>query len=192
MSEVITFGVAEKADPRKEELAEMQAEEVAAERAAKTTNLQGAQAALALKLAGASYVEIAKTLEYNSPRDAQHAVERALAAAVGDDEQLRTQRAMVSLQLDRIIRNHAVQSSDKKNPDQIAHSRTVLSALDRKARLLGLDAPILIQHIDPAGDEFNRLLEVVAGNSGIALPVEADIFEAESDWVEDAEEVTDA
>lgn len=195
MSEVIQFGAPEKQSENAKELADIADQLAVDARAAKNTNRRGAQAALTLKLAGASYSEIAQTLEYDSPRDAQAAVEMALAAATPVDEEVRSQRSMLSLQLDNIIRNHAVQASDKRNVDQIAHSRLILSTLDRKARLLGLDAPILIQKIDPAGDEFNRILLAAAAGSGLSIPSEADVFEAEAEWVEpteDADEVTDA
>lgn len=141
------------------------------------------QATLRAFDAGYPMDEIAAMFGYTSASSARIAIESALAASemINDREVLRQQARN---QLDRFFQaayDHAVDDSD---PDQRAWIATGTQLLDRKIKLLGLDAPTAVT-VTPDLKEFERVSEMIALASGGKLPGEADPFEIEAVVVED-------
>lgn len=139
-----------------------------------------AEAALAFKLVGASYEDIAKNLDFVSPTEARLAVERALARAAdefGDKDRLRT---VLNKRLDRIAQVCYARSLQKDNPDQIAWARTFLAYADRISKMNGLEATATTVVITPAYEEIEqwarKMYEQVSGEP---IVVEAEIVEDE-------------
>lgn len=145
-------------------------------------------AAVAMRIAGANYSEIARTLDYVSPTQARQAVERALAATVGHEsrDQLRFIEAR---RLERLLRSvwpKATEETivengkDVPNPDHLPYVRTALAIIDRHARLYGLDAPQEMIVYNPAGAEIEAWVAKMARQVHGEMPEEFDIIEGQT------------
>lgn len=139
-----------------------------------------AAAAVALRIAGASFEAIAEELNYPNVSAARIAYERVLAATVKDNGDLEHLRALTSRRLESLLLaawNHATNPED---PDQNAYMRTAVAIIDRHSRLLGLDAPQqMVLHTPDAGRLEEWVAEMVrqVGPGGVAE--EADIIDAQ-------------
>lgn len=136
------------------------------------------EAALGLKIAGATYTEIANTLEYASASHARAAVESALASTVGDDDRERM-RFIASRRIERLLRGLWAKATDETSEEQIPASRTALALIDRHIKLNGLDAPS--EHIiyNPGVREIEDWVKEMTVTVLDATPEERDIIEAE-------------
>jgi methylthioribose-1-phosphate isomerase len=135
-----------------------------------------ARAVVALWTRGANYPEIADEFGI-SVATARMAVERVLADSLDDNEDKTKQRQRVALQLDAFLRSVVDKALDQEEPEQLSYLRAAMQVVDRKARLLGLDAPINVQLGLPSKDELDQWVAAVAAANGSALPVEGDPFE---------------
>lgn len=135
-----------------------------------------ARAIVSLWTRGANYVDIADEFGISVPT-ARMAVERVLADSLDDNEDKTKQRHRVSLQLDAFLRSVVDRSLDPTDDQHLAYLRTALQIVDRKARLLGLDAPINVQLGLPTKDELDQWVAAVAAYNGTATPVEGDPFD---------------
>jgi hypothetical protein len=133
-----------------------------------------AQAAVALKVAGATYVEIADTLGYANAAQVVVAVEQELARSLTttDREQL---REVNGRRLERLLRSVWGKAIDAENPEHLAAVRTGRELIDRYCRLYGLDAPTEIVVHSPTTAELERWVAAVAASSGPGL-VEYDVL----------------
>jgi len=160
-------------------------------------NQNSINAAVSLKIKGASYAEIAEVLEYESPAYARAAVERALAQTHGEEDKaalrnLSTARLEKMLQalapsaMNPTVRIRVGRSKETDeqlyeempNPELLPASRQYLAVLDRAIKLHGLDAPTQLQFVDPKTEEFARIIEMVARAQGEHVPIEGDIEDA--------------
>lgn len=139
----------------------------------------------ALWVRGANYPEIADEFGISIPT-ARMAVERVLADSLDDNEDKTKQRHRVSLQLDAFLRSVVDRALDPKDDQQLAYLRAAMQVVDRKARLLGLDAPVNIQLGLPSKDELDQWVTAVAMFNGTASPIEGDPFD-EIEMKEDPE-----
>lgn len=132
--------------------------------------------AVALRIAGANYSEIARMCQYASPTLARQAVERSLAATVGDEsrEQLRFLEAR---RLERILRGLWRKATDENNEEHLAAARTAIAVIDRHARLYGLDAPTEMVVYTPAVHEIEQWVTAMSRQVRGELPDEFDIIE---------------
>lgn len=138
-----------------------------------------AQAAVTLKLYGASYTEIKNTLHYSSAYRARMAVERALASAADTVEDKEKMRYLINKTLDRLKASVMSKAVNPNDPQHLAYNARALAILDRQARLYGVDAPTQIQ-ITQNDQYIQEYLEAVlphvkADNNQI----EADILDAD-------------
>lgn len=145
-------------------------------RDAETMSEVMARGIVALWTRGANYPEIADEFGISVPT-ARMAVERILADSLDDNEDKTKQRARVGLQLDAFLRSVVDRSLDPEDEQQLAYLRTALQIVDRKARLLGLDAPVNIQLGLPSKDELDQWVAAVAAHNGTMPPTEGDPFE---------------
>jgi hypothetical protein len=155
------------------------------------------RSAVSLAVAGAPYEEIANVLGYRSAAHAKAAVERALAVAHGDID-VKTLRNLGNAQLDAMIRTLApyalstrkrskvrdpksgeVREVEVENTDLLPAQRQMLSILDRKFKLNGIDAPTQITIVDPSAEQFTKAIELMAAQQGILPAEEGDIFDLE-------------
>lgn len=149
------------------------------------------RAALALWTAGATYGDIAAQFQFRSPSVAAMAIERALAESVDDTQDRTKLRRRMSLTLDRLLRAVMPKAINAENPEQLPAVRVALTVVERYARLNGLDAPTQVDVNIVDDEKFTTLVELAARGMGIAVPVEADIFDPEymdAEVVEDEEQ----
>lgn len=134
-----------------------------------------AQAALALRLAGAPFRDIATTLGYSTAVDAQNAVDKLLAASV-EDEDLVAQRRLVDARLSRMLQA-AWPTAMERGPKQLDYMRMVLAIEERRARLQGTDAPTKHEVYSPTAEQIAQT--VAALRAQVPEPIEAEIIDAE-------------
>lgn len=143
-----------------------------------------AEAAVTLKLYGASYTEIKNTLHYSSAYRARMAVERALAAAADSVEDKEKMRHMINKTLDRLKASVMSKAVNPNDPNHLAYNARALAILDRQAKLYGVDAPTQIQ-ITQSDQYIQEYLEAVLPHvKEDNNQIEADIMEM--DEIEDA------
>ncbi|HEU4913074.1 MAG TPA: hypothetical protein VFV76_14385 [Actinomycetes bacterium] len=142
------------------------------------------EAAVALRIAGATYSDIARMLEYASPSLARQAVERSLASTAGPEsrDQLRFIEAR---RLERLLRGLWHKATDEKNDEHLAAVRTAIAVIDRHARLYGLDAPQEMVLYTPAANELDAWVAKMAKQVRGELPQETDIVSAEYQIVDE-------
>lgn len=143
-----------------------------------------AEAAVTLKLYGASYTEIKNTLHYSSAYRARMAVERALAAAADSVEDKEKMRHMINKTLDRLKASVMSKAVNPNDPNHLAYNARALAILDRQAKLYGVDAPTQIQ-ITQSDQYIQEYMEAVFPHvTADNLQIEANIMEM--DEIEDA------
>lgn len=136
---------------------------------------RGAQTVVNLKLAGATFAEIAKVMEYPSAAVARSVFEAAIVASGEQDIDYKTLRAIANARLEGLLKSIYPRAIDQNETDQLAFQRQALSILDREAKLNGLDAPTRVEVYTPTQDEFTQI--VMAASKELAPIVkEADIF----------------
>jgi DNA-binding transcriptional ArsR family regulator len=136
------------------------------------------EAAIALKVAGANYSEIAEVLSYSTVEQARSAVERGLAATASEEDRSR-QREIASRRLERLLRGLWRKATDEDNPEHLSAARTALAIVDRHIRLWGSDAPSEMVIFSPAKGEMEAWIESMVKRVRQGLPEEADIIDAD-------------
>lgn len=147
-----------------------------------------AAAAVALRVAGASYTSIAKTLDYSSAFRARQVVERALAEAAESDDSYAQVRHLESRRLERLLQGVWRRATNETDPRQMEAARVALAIIDRHARLHGLDAPQQMVVYTPEQQEVDRWVKAMAAQvRGQTAPAEAEVIEVEWEDVPDGE-----
>lgn len=120
--------------------------------------------ALALRLAGASYIEVAQALGLAGIADARELIESTLANKVTsqDREHLRQEEAA---RLDRLQRGVWAKAIDPNHPEHLPAVKVALQISESRRRLLGLDAPTEISVHTPTQDEIERWVSTVSAQS---------------------------
>lgn len=108
-------------------------------------SLTKAEAGISLRLSGASYTNIAKTLGYSSAFRARQAVEQALAKAADSPEDRDKMRVLTSRRLDRLLQSVMGKAVDPRDPEHLGYNARALAIVDRTAKLWGVDAPTQVQ-----------------------------------------------
>lgn len=145
-----------------------------------------AAAAVAMKIDGAGYSDIARVLEYSSAQRARLAVEEAIGAQAGTPDQIEHVRWVNSRRLERLLASMMKRATNPGDPDHLAYARMVVVIIDRHLKIWGADAP---QKLDvtysPAAGEIERWAMQMASQVHGEQPVEAKITDMEI--IEDAE-----
>ncbi len=127
-----------------------------AQKAGKRSILNRAQIqkALDLRATGASYDGIGRGMGISKTR----AYQLVMAGMAKLDEELKAtvtgMRALELLRLDAIAYAHW---PERANP---RHADVILRVMERRAKLLGLDAPQKVAQTSPAGDEMSPALDL--------------------------------
>lgn len=151
---------------------------------------QRQEAAVALRIAGATYSDIARTLNYSSVTHARQAVERALAQSVGDDDRDQM-RFIEGRRLERLLRGLWAKATDEDSDEQLSAARTALAVIDRHAKLYGLDAPVVHAVYSPTQTEMEQWLAGIASQVRQGQPDEYDIIAGEIEAGSVHEEIGD-
>lgn len=134
------------------------------------------EAAVALRIAGAPYAEIAAVLDYSSGQVARQAVERSLAETITGDSR-EQMRYIEARRLERLIRSCWRKATDESHGEHLAAIRTALTLIDRHARLYGLDAPTEMVVYSPSAKEIEEFVARTTRSEVRELPMEADIVD---------------
>jgi hypothetical protein len=136
------------------------------------------RAAVALRLAGASFHEIADTLGLADYIAARNMVEKDLAARLDDPEARTKLRNEEAARIERILRGVWNKAVSPEDPEHLPAARVALALIDRHARLLGLDMPTEVIVHSPTTSEIDLWVsQVIAGHAETVIDVEeADVL----------------
>jgi hypothetical protein len=139
-------------------------------------------AAVALRLAGASYTEIAEALALTDAKAARSAVETTLAAQTTEQtrEQLRGEEAA---RLERLLRGVWGKATNPDHAEHLPAAKVALAIIDRHVRLHGLDAPAEVIVHSPTTAEIDAW---VASMTAVSL---TDLRALEASVVDDVIDV---
>lgn len=137
-----------------------------------------ANAALQLRIAGASWDEIAQSLGFPTPRAALVATEKALEKELHTEENQGQMRSLAGKRLERLLRGVWTKAIDPAHPEHLFAVDKARLIIDRHAKLYGLDAPTEFVVTNPAQQEIEKWVATVIGQAQPTLR-EADIFDAE-------------
>lgn len=137
-----------------------------------------ADAALSLRLSGASWTDIAIALGFPTPRAAMLACERALVKQLETTEDRDKMRQMAGARLERLLRGIWTRALDPNDPEQLSAVSRSRELIDRHAKLFGLDAPTEIVVHSPSQSELEDwVLRMTA--TMVPEVEEPDIFEGD-------------
>jgi len=135
------------------------------------------QAAVALRLAGASYDEIAQHLGYADAGMAAAAVERDLRDHLSEEGRDEV-RMTDGRRIERLLRSVWAKANDPTHVEHLPAVRTALALIDRHARLYGLDAPQEVIVYNPAASEIEAWVSQMTLNlSSVDGIIEQDIID---------------
>jgi hypothetical protein len=146
---------------------------------------KSAAAAVALRLAGASYSEIAEALGFDSEARARQAVEKDLAAraADADPEKRELLRAQSSARLERLLRGVWTKATNPNDPEHLPAVSKALSIIDRHTRLYGLDAPTEVTVHTPTASEIEAWLTEAMSHTSAEWTSEPDVIVIEGEII---------
>lgn len=148
-----------------------------------------ANAAVQLRIAGASWDEVAQVIGYPSARTALVAVERALEKELHTEENQKQMRRLAGQRLERLLRGVWTKAINEKHPEHLLAVDKARQIIDRHAKLYGLDAPTEFVVSSPTASELEKWVSTVINETRPALE-EGDIFDAEI--IDDEEEAKEA
>lgn len=137
-----------------------------------------ANSALQMRVAGASWDEIAEVIGYPTARAALVATEKALEKELQAPESQQFMRQMAGRRLDRVLRSVYANAINPDHPDHLAYVDRVRQLVNEYSKLMGLNAPQEYIVSSPAQQELERW---VARVTQVSMPTveEDDIFDAE-------------
>lgn len=142
-----------------------------------------ANAAVELKVAGATWEEIARVLGYPTPRAAIVATERALEKRLLAEDRDKM-RAMAGQRLEKLLRSVWAKATDPYHPEHLLGVSRARDIIDRHAKLFGLDAPTEMVVHTPTMQEMERWAAQMLTEQAPAVQ-EADVIELDdSEWEE--------
>jgi len=135
-------------------------------------------AVTALKLAGASFSEIADSLGLSSPQEALTLYLADLSTRVNDNDRA-VLRAEANARLERLLRSTWRKATTERDPEHLAAVRVAQGLVDRIIKLNGLDAPTEIVVHSPTVSEIDQWVATVLAQGAAGMPDEADILDVE-------------
>lgn len=145
------------------------------------TPARQANAALALRLAGAGYDEVADMLGLASAGAARTAAESALEARAWDDVTGREKlRAENGARLERLLRSVWAKATNPDDPEHLVAVRVARDVIDRHCRLYGLDAPAEVVIHSPTTHEIDAWVAgMISASTEELRAMEPEIIDAE-------------
>ena len=138
-------------------------------------------AALALRLAGAGYDDVAEALGLANAQVARRMAEEALEARAWDDVQGRDRmRAENGARLERLLRSVWAKATNPDHPEQLTAVKVAKELIDRHCKLYGLDAPQEVVIHTPTATEIDAWVAGMLGSSAAELmAMEPEVVEGE-------------
>lgn len=143
-----------------------------------------ANAAIQMRIAGATWEEVAEVVGFPSGRHALVATEKALEKELHTEESQKAMRSMAGKRLERLLRGVWTKAIDPSHPEHLVAIDRARQLIDRHAKLYGLDAPTEYVVSSPSAAQLETWVASVVQQQRPAL-AEADIFDI--DVVEDEE-----
>jgi hypothetical protein len=137
-----------------------------------------ADAAVQMRLAGATWAEIAQALGYPTPRQALVSTERALVKQLDSYEDREKMRKIAGARLERLLRSVWPKAINPDDPDHLVAVSKAREVIDRHAKLFGLDAPVEVVVHKPTATELEAWVARVVAFNGPQV-VEYDILDGE-------------
>ena len=138
-----------------------------------------AAAALQLRIDGAPFSAIAEALEFKDAKEAQQAVERALATEYRAPNEVAQVRALQSKRIDRILYSLMRRATNPKDPDHLAYATRALAAIKQQTDLEGAAAPTKVDiTYNPTAQQLEQWANQVAAKMHGAIE-EGDIIDIE-------------
>lgn len=144
--------------------------------------LRKANASIQMRLAGATWAEIAQALGYPTPRAALVAVEKALEKELQSQDDRETLRSLASLRLDRLLRSVWPKAVDPANPEHLLAVTKARELVAQFSKLHGLDAPAEVIVHSPT---VNQIEEWVARAVSLGLPAVEEYDVIDVDVIDD-------
>lgn len=131
-------------------------------------------AAIALRVAGASFADVAVTLGLSGAREALRLVEATLAESL-TPESVEVQRAEAAARLEALLGTVWPKASEPRDPEHLVAVKAARELIDRLIRLNGLDRPSEIILHTPTTAELERWVNAMlaTGEPGV---IEADVI----------------
>lgn len=150
---------------------------------AKRARMRKATAGIQMRLAGATWAEIALACGYATPRTACVAVEKALVKELTTSDRAEL-RQMASLRLDRLLRSVWPKAVDPDNPEHLLAVTKAREVISSFTKLHGLDAPSEVIVHSPTTDAIEQW---VAQAVALGLPEvdEDDVIDVDFDDPDD-------
>ena len=131
-------------------------------------------AAIALRVAGASFADVAVTLGLSGPGEALRLVEATLADSLVP-ESVEVQRAEATHRLEALLASVWDKAVDGNHPEHLNAVKAAREVIDRVIRLNGLDRPTEMILHTPTHAELERWVAGVL-DADIPAVVEADVI----------------
>ena len=139
------------------------------------------KAAVALRLAGATYSEVSEVLGFADANQARAAVELELGRTADEPKGKATLREEASARLERLLRGVWQKAINPNDPEHLPSVRTAMSHIDRHIRLHGLDAPTEVLVHNPTTAEIEAWVAKMLSKQQEIIDVEeVDILALES------------
>ena len=129
--------------------------------------MRKANSALQMRLAGATWNEIATALGYPTARTALVATEKALERELRHTDDREKMRRLAGARLDRLLRSVWSKAIDTQSPDQLLAVSKAREVIADHRKLFGLDAPVEVVVHNPTQAELEAW---VAKVSQVAIP----------------------
>jgi hypothetical protein len=149
-----------------------------------TARHRKATAAIGMRLAGATWNEIAHALGYPTARQALVATERALSKELAADDRDKM-RKLAGARLDRLLRSAWPKAINPDHPEHLQALAKCREVIGDHRKLFGLDAPTEVIVHNPTQAELDAWVAQVL-NLTTPQVAEYDIFEGEV--VDDADD----
>lgn len=158
------------------------------DRAVVRARARKANAALAMRVAGAQWDEIAQVLGFPTERAALVAYETAMEANLKTPETREELRRLARLRLEELLRSTWSKATDPNDPEHLAALSKAKELIAQVTRLEGSDAPQEVAIYSPAQTEIEAWVAEQV-NATVPQLEEADIFEGEDHDVVEGEVV---
>jgi hypothetical protein len=123
-------------------------------------------AALQMKLAGATWQEVAEVIGYPTARQAIVAVEQSLERELAHPDSQAQLRAMAGKRLERLLRSTWPKALNDENPEHLQAVGKAREILGDYAKLFGLNAPTEVTVHNPTTAELDKwVASVTAANA---------------------------
>jgi len=137
-----------------------------------------AEAAVALRISGANYTNIAKVLGYSSAYRARMAVERALAATADSPEERDQQKVLADRRYSRLLQSVMGKAVDPTDPQHLAYNQRAAYLVERLAKLHGLDQQVLQVHVTQTDEAIKEYVkQMTALSTAVDQAQEAEIID---------------